>query len=57
MPQINLTPQETIVLCGFITGVLEIVTEKPDLELDDKENTTMLLTNVLAKLETLNNNN
>ena len=52
MPQINLTPQETIILCGFLTGVLEVVDEKPELELQDKENTTALITSVLTKLET-----
>jgi hypothetical protein len=61
MIQLNLTPQETILLYGFLSGVTEIVGEKSDIELLDKENTTKLLTSIMGKvadqLETQSNNN
>jgi hypothetical protein len=53
MPQINLTPQETLMLTGFIAGVLEIVEEKSEMELVNKENTTAQLKSVMSKLEVL----
>lgn len=57
MMQINLTPQETLVIFGFLKGVLEVVDEHSELELQDKENTTALITSVIYKLETLLENN
>jgi hypothetical protein len=56
MPQINLTPQETVLLYGFLCGVTEVVAEKSDLELLDKENTTNLLISIMGKVETEINN-
>jgi hypothetical protein len=61
MIQINLTPQETILLYGFLEGVLNKVNTTPDLELINKENTTLLLESIMGKvadeLETKSNNN
>jgi len=61
MIQINLTPQETILLYGFLEGVLNKVNSTPDLELINKENTTLLLESIMGKvadeLETKSNNN
>jgi hypothetical protein len=61
MIPINLTPQETILLYGFLEGVLDKVHSTPDLELIDKENTTTLLESIMGKiatqLETSTNNN
>ena len=50
MIQINLTPQETVILFGFMKGVLEKVHATPDLELHDRENTTALLESILDKV-------
>ena len=52
MLQINLTEEESKMMCGFLQAVLEIVEAKPQLELLDKENTTAVLTSVMSKLET-----
>jgi hypothetical protein len=50
--QINLTPQEATTLHGFIYGVLEVVEEKSELQLPNKERTTAVMTNILDKLHT-----
>jgi len=52
MPQINLTPQEIVLLHGFLNGVIEVVGEKSDIELLDKENTTNLLISIMDKVHT-----
>jgi len=52
MPQINLTRAENNMLYGFIQGVLEIVEQKTEMELEGKENTTALLKSVLSKVQT-----
>jgi hypothetical protein len=56
MPQINLTPEENNMLYGFIQGILEVVAEKPEMELPNKEHTTAVMTNVMRKVETEYNN-
>jgi hypothetical protein len=50
MINLNLTPQETIRLYGFLEGVLQVVKEKPELTLIDKENTTALLKSIMGKI-------
>ena len=61
MIQLQLTPQETVLLYGFLEGVLNVVDTKPELELHDRENTTNLLTSIMGKvanqLETQSTNN
>lgn len=61
MIQINLTPQETVILYGFLGGILEKVQSTPDLPLNDRENTTSLIESIMGKvatqLETSTNNN
>ena len=61
MIQLQLTPQETVLLYGFLEGVLNVVDTKPELELHDRENTTNLLVSIMGKvadqLETQSTNN
>jgi hypothetical protein len=61
MIQLNLTPQETVLLYGFLEGVLNKVHSTPDLELINRENTTNLLTSIMGKvadqIETQSTNN
>jgi hypothetical protein len=52
MINLNLTPKETVILFGFLEGVLEVVAEKPSMDLIDKENTTTLLKSIMGKIET-----
>jgi hypothetical protein len=52
MLQINLTPQETIILYGFMQGMLEKVHASPELELIDRENTTALIESIMQKVAT-----
>ena len=52
MPQINLTPEELLILQGFMYGILEIVEEKPEMELPNKEHTTAVLTSIMDKIHT-----
>lgn len=61
MIQLNLTAQESIILCGFLQGCLEKVYATPELELIDRENTTNALESMMDKvvyeLENQSNNN
>jgi hypothetical protein len=50
MIQINLTPQETVILYGFLVGILEKVNETPDLPLNDRENSIALISSILHKV-------
>lgn len=50
MIRLELTPQETIVLYGFMEGMLEKVNATPELELIDRENTTALITSIMHKV-------
>jgi hypothetical protein len=52
MININLTEEESKMMCGFLQAVLEAVAEKPHLTYLDKANTTAVLTCVMSKLET-----
>ena len=52
MINLNLTEEESKMTCGFLQAVLEIVADKPDLTLLDKEHTTAVLTSIMSKLET-----
>ena len=50
MINLNLTAQETVLLYGFLEGVLNKVNESPDLELINRENTTNLLMSIMGKV-------
>jgi hypothetical protein len=51
MKKLSLTSQETILLYGFLKGVLEKVHSTPDMPLHDKENTTRLLESIMSKVD------
>jgi hypothetical protein len=51
MLQINLTEEESKMVCGFLQAVLEMVEAKPQLTLLDKEHTTEVLTSIMSKVE------
>jgi len=57
MINLNLTEEESKMVCGFLQAVLEMVEEKPELTFLDKENTTAVLTSIMSKLEHQLNNN
>jgi hypothetical protein len=61
MIRLELTPQETIILYGFMQGMIEKVNASPELELIDRENTTALIESIMYKvateLENQSNNN
>ena len=50
MIKLELTPQETVLLYGFLEGVLNKVNESPELELIDRKNTTALITSIMSKV-------
>lgn len=50
MITLELTPQETVLLYGFLEGVLNKVNESPELELMDRKNTTALITSIMSKV-------
>ena len=50
MIRLELTPQETIILYGFMQGILEQVNQSPDLELLDRKNTTALIESIMCKV-------
>ena len=50
MIRLELTPQETIILYGFMQGILEQVNKSPDLELLDRKNTTALIESIMCKV-------
>ena len=52
MIKLELTPQETVILYGFLGGVLEKVHSSPELELIDRENTTSLIESIMGKVAT-----
>jgi hypothetical protein len=52
MIKLNLTDEESKMVCGFLQAVLEMVEAKPHLTLLDKERTTAVLTTIMCKLET-----
>ena len=60
MIQINLTPQETVILYGFLEGILDNVYMVDD-QLNNPELTTSLMESIMTKiateLETKSNNN
>jgi hypothetical protein len=60
MIQLNLTPQETVILYGFLAGILEKV-QTTELTLRDRENSIALIESILGKvatqLETSSTNN
>ena len=60
MIQINLTQQETVIVYGFLAGILEKI-QTTELTLRDRENSIALIESILGKvatqLETSSTNN
>jgi len=52
MIQLNLTPQESLILYGFLQSVLEKVYDSPELELIDRERTTNAIESMMVKIMT-----
>jgi hypothetical protein len=52
MIQLNLTTQESLILYGFIEACLEKVYDSPELELNNRENTTNALESMMCKIMT-----
>ena len=51
MIQINLTQQETVIVYGFLAGILEKI-KTTELTLRDRENSIALIESILGKVAT-----
>ena len=51
MIQINLTQQETVIVYGFLAGILEKI-QTTELTLRDRENSIALIESILGKVAT-----
>ena len=56
MQQLELTPQETIILYGFIAGTLETMRERGISNLSHPELTVSIMESIVSKLGVILNN-
>jgi hypothetical protein len=50
MIKLELTTQETVVLYGLLENLLKAVNEHPNLELENRANTTALIISIMGKV-------